>query len=146
MRAVSGGYFGFPRLRLNRRTGCPSLCLTVLRAQVYCEGNPNCVGVNEQPCVYLGYGKGISCVGTRWIPYGNLQEGTDRASVDDYFINRNLHPDLTPEEQEEEIEENLDYDWDEPVLGAWDQCADYKTDSSGNCLYSFKTAAEAKSY
>jgi len=122
---------------------CRIQFLTMLRSQIYCENNPDCVGVNEQPCTYHGYGEGISCVGTRWIPYKTLQEGF---SEFDYFINRYLQPDLTPEEQEKEIEENLDYDWDEPVLGSWDHCADYKIDSSGNCFYSFNTSAEAKKY
>jgi len=44
-----------------------------------------------------------------------LEDGANLApepiiSDTDYFINRKLNPGLTPDEQQQEIERNLDYD------------------------------------
>ena len=64
----------------------------------------------------------------------------------DYFINRYLNSSLTPEDQEQQIEQNLEYEWDQPLVGAWENCADYKVNSDGTCFYSFNTSAEAKKY
>ena len=134
---------GYDRLP---NSSCRIQFISKLRAQVYCEQNENCVGVQEQPCTYHGPGKNVACQGTRWIPFSKMIEMVGQSKVPAYFVNRNLDPNLAPEEQELQLQNSLDYQWDEPMQGSWERCADNVTDHDNNCLYSFPTALEAKKY